>query len=238
MTAEFMRYIPYIPEIFLFVCINVIFFYGSIYNSENKTLKFFNTSSVCTFLSVASLLNTLLLLSSSCNEDMYFLSRSSSTIGLEMFLILCTVVVLVGSINYNIKMNISSCEYNVFILISLMCLIYILNSKNLLFLYLILELQGILSYMLTSLRKKSKFSIEAGVKYFILGSFSSILMLFGIAIVYGFTGVFNLDDLLILLSDMLVKEDEYSYIKVILVVGFSFILIGLLFKIYCAPLHY
>ena len=119
-----------------------------------------------------------------------------------------------------------------------MCLIYILNSKNLLFLYLILELQGILSYMLTSLRKKSKFSIEAGVKYFILGSFSSILMLFGIAIVYGFTGVFNLDDLLILLSDMLVKEDEYSYIKVILVVGFSFILIGLLFKIYCAPLHY
>jgi NADH:ubiquinone oxidoreductase subunit 2 (subunit N) len=68
------------------------------------------------------------------------------------------------------------------------------ESNDLITAYLAIELQGLSFYVLTSFKKSSVFSVEAGIKYFILGSFSTALFLFGTSLIYGLTGsVVNFD---------------------------------------------
>lgn len=72
-------------------------------------------------------------------------------------------------------------------------------ANDLFIIYLALELQSLSLYILASLKRYSNLSIEAGLKYFILGSFASSLLLYGVSLVYGFAGTTNLSDIYIYL---------------------------------------
>jgi NADH-quinone oxidoreductase subunit N len=103
--------------------------------------------------------------------------------------------------------------------------------------YVLLEFQSICFYILTSFYKLEKFSLESGLKYFILNSFSSILLLFGIVLFYGFTGVFYIQDLnLFLLNFNFIELNNF----LLSVFNLSFILIlsGFFFKLYAFPFHF
>jgi NADH-quinone oxidoreductase subunit N len=78
-------------------------------------------------------------------------------------------------------------EYELLIMISFIGLLLLCFSSNLLIVYLAIELQSLVFYTLSAFQKSSEFSGEAGLKYFILGSFSSGFLLFGFANVYLFT---------------------------------------------------
>jgi NADH:ubiquinone oxidoreductase subunit 2 (subunit N) len=69
-------------------------------------------------------------------------------------------------------------------------------------LYLAIEMQSLCLYVLAASKKDSSFSTEAGLKYFILGSFSSALLLFGISILYGCVGTTNFDNLYLFFSEL------------------------------------
>lgn len=77
---------------------------------------------------------------------------------------------------------------------------FLITSYDLISLYLSIEMQSLCCYVLAASKKDSSFSTEAGLKYFILGSFSSILLLFGISYFYGFTGTTNFSNLTLLFS--------------------------------------
>jgi NADH:ubiquinone oxidoreductase subunit 2 (subunit N) len=64
--------------------------------------------------------------------------------------------------------------------------------------YLSIEMQSLCFYLLVTFRTHSKFATEAGVKYFILGAFASGILLFGISLIYGFTGTTNFSTLQLL----------------------------------------
>ena len=127
--------------------------------------------------------------------------------------------------NYRIK-------YSIIILISTLGSLLLISSSNLITLYLSLELQSFGVYILASLYRHSELAISAGLKYFLLGSLASCIILLGCGLIYSFTGLTNLDSI-------------YSMISVIdnnnILLGFSLglilIFIGLLFKIAAAPLH-
>ena len=127
--------------------------------------------------------------------------------------------------NYRIK-------YSIIVLISTLGSLLLVSSSNLITLYLSLELQSFGVYILASLYRHSELAISAGLKYFLLGSLASCIILLGCGLIYTFTGLTNLDSI-------------YSMISVIdnnnILLGFSLglilIFIGLLFKIAAAPLH-
>ena len=77
-------------------------------------------------------------------------------------------------------------------------MLLLVSTKNLILLYLSIELFSLSLYILASINKNSEYSTEAGLKYFILGSLSSGLLLFGSAILYLFTGEMNFDNILYL----------------------------------------
>ena len=90
-------------------------------------------------------------------------------------------------------------------------------------------------YIIASLKRESEFSTEAGLKYFILGAFSSGLLLFGCSLLYGFTGTTNYQQLFQIFATI----DKSSDLEVsnAIILGVLFILIGMLFKLSAAPFH-
>ena len=90
------------------------------------------------------------------------------------------------------------------------------SSYDLISAYLAIEMQSLSFYALAAFKRKSAFSTEAGLKYFILGAFSSGLILFGSSLIYGFTGVTNLGYLFCLMNDQDIKmKPDKAYEMVI-----------------------
>jgi NADH-quinone oxidoreductase subunit N len=132
-------------------------------------------------------------------------------------------------------------EFIIIILFSIFGLICVFSSNDFLVSYLMLELQTLSLYILVSFKQTSSLSTEAGLKYFILGSFSSGLLLFGISLVYGFSGLLNFEDMYIFASALSYNTTGTS-IKLLSIesgflLGLLFILVSLLFKLGIAPFH-
>jgi NADH-quinone oxidoreductase subunit N len=100
--------------------------------------------------------------------------------------------------------------------------------------YLSIEFQSLLFYVLASFKRTSEFSTESGLKYFILGAFSSAFLLFGSSILYSLTGLTNFNDYSIFFAGSL--NTSHS-LDLTIILGLLFINIALLFKLSAAPFH-
>nr|AOC61539.1 NADH dehydrogenase subunit 2 [Gloeotilopsis planctonica] len=100
----------------------------------------------------------------------------------------------------NVGSGRSNYEFILVIYLSIMGMLCLISSYNFLTFYLSIELQSLSFYLLACSRAKSEFSAEAGLKYFILGAFSSAFLLFGMSLVYGSTGSIYFDDVAALLE--------------------------------------
>ena len=125
-------------------------------------------------------------------------------------------------------MSILSCYY--YLLLGMMTII---SSNSLLTFYLGIELQSLCFYILVAFKPFNNYSTEASLKYFILGAFSSGLLLFGCSLIYGFTGTINFYDLEQLFYLSGIPNSIYSGT----LLGIIFFVIGLLFKLAAAPFH-
>jgi len=94
---------------------------------------------------------------------------------------------------------------------------------------------------LVSSKQTSSFSTESGLKYFILGCFSSGVILFGISLVYGFTGLLSYSDLSLFVSSIQFNNLGISFTHTFviggLVIGILLITIGIFFKLGAVPFH-
>ena len=120
-------------------------------------------------------------------------------------------------------------EYPILILFSTLGMMIMISSKNFLLLYLGLEIQSLSLYVISSFRRENLKSTEAGLKYFILGSLSSGLMLFGISLIYGSTGSINFEQI----SSLITSEGFYPGI----IAGLVFLISGFAFKASAVPFH-
>ena len=121
-------------------------------------------------------------------------------------------------------------EYPVLILFSSVGMAVMVSATNLMTLYVGLELQSLAAYVLASYRRTDDRSAEAGLKYFVLGALASGILLYGISLLYGFTGTMSFAGL----SAAFAREGAQS---LGLLFGLVFLLAGIAFKASAVPFH-
>jgi NADH-quinone oxidoreductase subunit N len=137
---------------------------------------------------------------------------------------------LILSLDYNRKHHIARFEYPVLMVLSVTGMMVMASASNLMTLYLGLELQSLALYVLAAFARDDLRSSEAGLKYFVLGALASGLLLYGISLVYGFSGTMDFAALAKTLSQPATASPG-------LIVGIVFVLVGLAFKISAVPFH-
>ena len=147
----------------------------------------------------------------------------------QILILLSASCLLFMSKQYLQKNNLFKPEYPILIIFSTLGMMIMISSNNFLLLYLGLEIQSLSLYVVSSFRRDNYKSTEAGLKYFILGSLSSGLMLFGISLIYGSTGSINFE----IISSMINNEGFFPGI----VAGLVFLICGFAFKASAVPFH-
>ena len=157
--------------------------------------------------------------------DNFALAFSGITIIGTLFIFLLTQ-------NYFAAHSENIAEYFTLILFSLSGIIIMISYQNMSMLFIGLEIMSVSLYILAGIRKGDFASNEASLKYFLMGAFSTGFLLFGITLVYGATGTFDL----LRINEYLIGH--YSDISPLFYPGVILILIGLSFKIGAAPFHF
>ena len=119
-------------------------------------------------------------------------------------------------------------EYPILILFAAIGMGMMVSAGDMLTLYVGLEMNSLASYVLASFMRQDGRSSEAGLKYFVLGSLASGILLYGISLLYGFTGSTAFDGIAVALGDGVGKGELF---------GLVFVLAGLAFKISAVPFH-
>ena len=122
-------------------------------------------------------------------------------------------------------------EYGVLILLSTTGMMVMISAGDLIALYLGLEMQSLAGYVLASFRRDQVRSSEAGLKYFVLGSLASGMLLYGASLVYGFTGSTSFQTIAHIATGVAPSEN------IGLIFGLVFVLVGIAFKISAVPFH-
>jgi NADH-quinone oxidoreductase subunit N len=158
----------------------------------------------------------------------------SDSISLDSFSAYFNSIFLVGSLisiafskDFLKIQKLKATEFYSLILFATTGMMFLCSAREFMSLFLSFEIMSISVYVLTAINRSSSKSTEAGIKYLILGGFSSAVLLFGIALVYGSTGS-------IIFSEVAASFDINN---VLLVLGIALILIGFIFKIGAFPLH-
>ena len=107
--------------------------------------------------------------------------------------------ILILSREYFILEKIRIFEYSILILLSVQGSVLVFYTINLFIVYVALEIQNLCFYVLAALKRFNNFSVEAGLKYFLFGSLSSSLLLFGISLLYGLLGTLDIIDIYFIL---------------------------------------
>jgi len=159
----------------------------------------------------------------------------------KSLVLLTTIAALFLSLDYVRQEGMNAFEYVILILLSTWSMLCIISSYDFISMYLAIELQALCFYVLAASKRNSEFSTEAGLKYFILGAFSSGILLFGCSMIYGFTGVTNFEDLARIFTGLAAGQDPSSSASFFtssgILLGLTFLTVGFLFKLTAVPFH-
>ena len=212
-----------LPEIFISLSIMFLLLLGVFKK---------NSSDIVHNLSVVSLIITgVLIYNNSSNQNISLFNGGFVVDQLSSFMKILTILggafVLSISTKYLKIFKIFLIEYPVLILSSILGMMVMISSNDLMVFYIGLELQSLALYVLASFNRDQLKSSESGLKYFVLSALSSGLLLYGCSLIYGFSGSTNFD----------VIGDTMSASHYGLTFGIVFILVGLAFKISAVPFH-
>jgi NADH-quinone oxidoreductase subunit N len=146
-----------------------------------------------------------------------------------LFLLAGYVVVLLSTTEMDEKGHYQG-EYYVMLLSSVLGMVMIASSRDLISLFIALEFLSIPAYMMAAWKKRDRKSNEAGVKYYLLGVFASAVMLYGMSLLYGIAGSTKLTDI----GAAITLDGDKVGIQV---VGIVFVIVGFAFKISAVPFH-
>ncbi len=213
-----------LPEIFISLSIMFLLILGVFKNDSSKIT--FNLSLFAILITTIITINETFSVTRETlfNESVVIDSMSSL---MKIITLIGGFIVLVISSTYLKIFKIYNIEYPVLILSSILGMMVMISSNDLIVFYMGLELQSLALYVLATYNRDQLKSSEAGLKYFVLSALSSGLLLYGCSLVYGFSGSTNFD----IISNQL-NSEEY-----VLTFGIVFILVGLAFKISAVPFH-
>src|SRR5471032_70233 len=149
----------------------------------------------------------------------------------DTIFILAALGAIALGIEYNGREGIWSAESHVLVLFATSGMMIMAAARDLMIVFLGIEMMSIAVYVLAGMNRRSPRSAEAALKYFLLGAFSTGFLLYGIALVYGSTGSTNLTTI----SDHIVKYQLAH--QPMLLVGVGLLLVGFAFKVASVPFH-
>ncbi len=147
----------------------------------------------------------------------------------KLLILLSLLLTVLASVRFVGSSPYAAGEYYSLLLFAGVGMLFMVSGTNLASIYIALELMALSSYVLAGYFKGEPKSTEAALKYFILGAFSSGVLLYGISLVYGLTGKLGLTDIAGLFASA-----ERSNLTIL---GILLILAGLLFKVAAVPFH-
>ncbi len=157
----------------------------------------------------------------------------SYTLFFQTFFLVLGAVIILSSMEYLTKHLAYPGEYYALVLLSILAMTAMAASRELLTAYISLELMSFCFYTMASYGRDNPKSNEAGVKYILIGAFSSAILLFGLSMLYGVLGVTSYADIAAQLELLQGAEG----VSPALWVGLALILVGLGFKMAAVPFH-
>jgi NADH-quinone oxidoreductase subunit N len=154
---------------------------------------------------------------------------------LDLLFVAIIALTLVFAPDYLAPRDLPIAEFAVVLMFAMTGAMLLAASTDLLLLFLGLELMVLPGYMLAAFHKTDGYSTEGAIKYFLLGSFSSAIFLFGLAFVWGMTGSTRVADVATALTSIAATPGAFSPG---LAMGFAFLTTGVAFKIAAVPFHY
>jgi NADH-quinone oxidoreductase subunit N len=213
-----------LPELVLALCAMAILLLGVIRRQDSTLL--------CTMLSLGALLIAAIMVVGGqygVGFGGQFTADPFSAF-VDVLLLAGAGFALILSLDYNGRQGIARFEYPVLAVLACVGMMVMASATNMMTLYLGLELQSLALYVLAAFARDELRSAEAGLKYFVLGALASGLLLYGISLVYGFSGTM---DFARIAQAVAVPANVSPGI----VVGVVFVLAGLAFKISVVPFH-
>ena len=211
------------PEIFISLSIMFLLILGVFKNNSSNLIH--NLSIGILFITGIFILNNPFDKNVSLFNESYVIDYLSSF--MKILTILGGAFVLSISTKYLKLLKIFLMEYPILILCSILGMMVMISSNDLMVFYVGLELQSLALYVLASFNRNQLKSSEAGLKYFVLSALSSGLLLYGCSLIYGFSGSTNFN----------VIGESIISLNYGLTFGIVFILVGLAFKISAVPFH-
>jgi len=154
---------------------------------------------------------------------------------LDVLFISIIAMTIVFGPDYLVPRNLPVAEFATGLVFAMTGAMLIAASTDLLILFLGLELMVLPGYLLAGFHKTDGYSTEGAIKYFLLGSFSSAIFLFGLAFVWGLTGTTRVDEVAAALAAVVAGAAPLSPG---LAMGLAFLTTGVAFKIAAVPFHY
>ena len=212
-----------LPEVFISITIMLFLLIGVF--KKNSANLIYNLSTITLIILLALIINLNSL-------DKVYLFNSSYLIDnlsiyMKIILVGSGIFVMITGSKYIQVINLNKIEYPILILSSILGMMIMISSNDLMVFYMGLELQSLALYVLASFNRDNLLSTESGLKYFVLSALSSGLLLYGCSLTYGFSESTNFDLILI-------NSNELNYGTTF---GIVFILVGLAFKISAVPFH-
>jgi len=214
------------PEIFLSVYAMVALL-GVVYTSKDELAKRVTWVTAFIFILVAFLI----IFSEEKTEIAFggmFIDDAFSRFS-KIIILLSAAVVLVMGQEYMSRRGFLRFEYPLIVTLSVVGMMVMVSAGDLMSLYMGLELQSLALYVIAAFKKDSVKSTEAGLKYFVLGALSSGLLLYGSALVYGYSGTTLFSGIL---SNVSTDVPSLG-----LLFGLALVIAGLAFKVSAVPFH-
>lgn len=148
----------------------------------------------------------------------------------QVLILAAAALAIILSLDFNRQQEgMARAEFPVLILFATVGMMIMVGASNLITLYLGLELQSLALYVIAAFARDTLRSAEAGLKYFVLGSLASGLLLYGMSLTYGFSGTTDFVHIALALTNGTASAG--------LIIGMVFVLCGLVFKMAAVPFH-
>jgi len=222
-----MNYVDYynsLPLISLTISALLLLLFVIVYKEKNQKTFFF--SLILLILNLFIVIYNFDVKGYAFNQMLIFSKLSHFFI---ILILLGSILTILFSFNYLSKSNYNFGEFYILIFFSIIGMILMVSANDLIIVFLGIEVMSIPFYVLAGFFRKRIKSNESSLKYFLLGSFATGFLLYGLALIYGISTTTNFNKISFLLPNL---SQNLTFI-----IGVSLLLVGLSFKIAAFPFH-
>ncbi len=232
-TISIVSHLPALPEVVVLLGTCALLIGDRFVKSERRTASYVGAQIIL----LLAVLCTLFVQSGTGNARLLLFNGLFVADALANVLKLCAYVAIGAALVYGrqylLDRRLFKGEFLALLLFALLGMMIMMSANSFLTLYLGLELLSLCLYAMVALNRDSPVSIEAAMKYFVLGALASGLLLYGMSMIYGATGTLTISEVAQQVGPLSGQATERSF----LVFGLVFVVAGLAFKLGVVPFH-